>query len=217
MERALNQDGFKVVLLVNLSPLASLANLLNYGASAPLRSPRVASHQYDCCSNAPQKPADATRALTKSPGSLRLSTAYGTTSLPFKAFAPATFFSILPRTFATVQASQPRNRLAAPPCISPPQHGASYGSAVVLFRLRGPCLACRLSFTLLAFACFPFAQAGSMGSSLLAGEETPGWLAVGSLLAAVRKRRPRSLLKSPFFEHGAAPQTLREGNPSNRC
>lgn len=32
MERALNQDGFKVVLLVNLSPLASLANLLNYGA-----------------------------------------------------------------------------------------------------------------------------------------------------------------------------------------
>lgn len=34
MERALDKDGFKVVLLVNLSPLASLANLLNYGASA---------------------------------------------------------------------------------------------------------------------------------------------------------------------------------------
>lgn len=31
LERALDKDGFKVVLLVNLSPLASLANLLNYG------------------------------------------------------------------------------------------------------------------------------------------------------------------------------------------
>lgn len=37
IDRAISRDGFKVVLLVNLSPLASLQNLLNYGVRARRR------------------------------------------------------------------------------------------------------------------------------------------------------------------------------------
>ena len=48
IDRAIGRDGFKVVLLVNLSPLSGLQNLLNYGvraanpaAHAALRDPRA--------------------------------------------------------------------------------------------------------------------------------------------------------------------------------
>lgn len=106
--------------------------------------------------------------------------AYGTTSLALKSFVPATALSVLPRTFATVQV-----RLGA-------AHGCPV-NVLVWERTSDSSVSLRVAvsappareLTALSTRLSLCAQAGSMGSSLLAGEETPGWLAVGSLGAAV--------------------------------